>query len=210
MKYTLYNRVGSAGAAVEALLCSKDIEFDLIEIASISNTPVPDSFSDVNPWKQVPVLELPDSTRISETAAILIYLASAHPASNIGPPVESSAFGTFARWIVFTSVNIHEAFSRKIYPSRFTVNPDGEQDVIAAASNRLETSLTLLDQTIAGPYLFGDQLSAADIYFSMFYLWNGGRFELPALKTLNTALLQERAIASVWRRHFAQDLAQCH
>ena len=84
--YTLYNRLRSGGAVVEAALRWAGADFELVEPDSLIGTPLPESFKGTNPWGQVPTLVLPDASIMTETAAILIYLNSAFPNSDLGPP----------------------------------------------------------------------------------------------------------------------------
>ncbi len=79
MSYRLYNRPGSGGFVVEAALALADADFDLVELDSKAGTPLPESFREHNPWRQVPTLILPDGSTMTETAAILIHLAACHP-----------------------------------------------------------------------------------------------------------------------------------
>ena len=59
MTYQLYNRDGSGGFVVEAVLALADESFELIRLDSTPGTPLPESFRDINPWRQVPVLITP-------------------------------------------------------------------------------------------------------------------------------------------------------
>ena len=58
MPYRLYNRIGSGGFVVEAALVLADAPFELVSLDSKPGTPLPESFKNVNPWGQVPVLLL--------------------------------------------------------------------------------------------------------------------------------------------------------
>ena len=56
MTYRLYNRRCSGGFVVEATLTLAEAEFELVELESELGTELPDSFREINPWGQVPVL----------------------------------------------------------------------------------------------------------------------------------------------------------
>ena len=48
--YTLYNRLRSGGAVVEAALRWAGADFELVELDSLIGTPLPESFKGTNPW----------------------------------------------------------------------------------------------------------------------------------------------------------------
>ena len=106
MSYKLYNRIGSGGFVVEAALALADIPHELVTLNSVTSTPLPASFRDINPWGQVPTLLTPDGDTLTESAAILIHLAACHPGKGLGPPPGSPEHGQFLRWLVFMSSNI--------------------------------------------------------------------------------------------------------
>jgi len=203
MNYTLYNRKGSAGLAIEAILQYAELPHKLVEIESLVNSPLPDAFRDVNPWGQVPVLILPSGETVTEAAAMIIHLAAQHPDKPIGPAPATAEFARFARWVVFASVNIHEGVSRQIYPFRFTTDKEAETSVAQAATVRLHRALETLEQGLAqGPFLHDAAFSGAEIYFAMFYQWSGQNFDLPRLRDVHQKVSEHPVIRPVWERHF--------
>ena len=120
MSYLLYNRPGSGGFVVEAALKLAEAPFELVELESKPGTPLAESFRETNPWKQLPVLVLPDGSIMTETAAILIHLAACFPEKALAPLPSTSEHGKFLRWTVFTSVNL----TRRYYaPATQNVSP---------------------------------------------------------------------------------------
>lgn len=202
MTYKLYNRPGSAGMTIEAVFEMSKLHYQLITVDSIADQPLPDSFKAVNPWGQLPVLILPEGDTLTEVSAMLIYLTSRHPDLAIGPAPGTPAFGRYCRWIIFAAVNIHEAISRQLYPFRFTRNASTEDVVAEAAGERLHQALTLLDSELASAsFLLGDQLSAADIYFSMFHGWTGEQPDYKNLARVTQHLRNHAQVGAVWTRH---------
>jgi glutathione S-transferase len=203
MSYRLYNRDGSGGFAVEATLALAGIPFELIKVDSVPNTPLPESFREINPMGQVPVLITPDGTLMTETAAILIYLASAHPETKIGPAPATPAHAGFLRWNVFLSVNVYEAILRKGYPDRYTNDREGTAAVAAAADTRLRQSLEVIEQAVEpGRYLLGETLYSVDIYLAMLNAWQGVDQGLPILDDLTHRVAGHPVISPIWQRNF--------
>ncbi len=205
MTYRLYNRLGSAGLAVEAAFEYAGIPFELTEVASTAGAPMPESFREINPMGQVPALVLASGELLTETSAILIYLSAAHPESSLGPRPDGQGYGRFVRWIIFCGVNVHEAGSRMIYPFRFTTDPAAEDAVRDAARDRLVQSLRVLDDAVgSGPFLLGDTMTAADIYTAMFYSWHLHKVDLPHLERLHASVMDNAKVANVFNRHNAR------
>jgi glutathione S-transferase len=203
MNYRLFNRPGSGGFVVEAALALAETPFELQEFESKPGTPLPEDFRATNPWGQVPVLLLPDGTTMTEAAAILIHLAAAFPDKGLGPVPGTSAHAKFLRWLVFASVNLYEAVLRRGYPFRYTTDPGGYKALGAAANTRLKDGLAVLDTAVApGPFLLGEQMSLADIYFAMLFTWYHGQIEAPHLVAMKDGVKAHTMVGPIWRRHF--------
>lgn len=203
MGYRLYNRPGSGGFVVEAALAMADADFELAELESKPSTPLPESFRQHNPWRQVPTLILPDGSTMTETAAILIHLAACHPDRPLGPAPGTAAHAQFLRWMVFANVNVYEAILRRPYTERYTTDPNGLEAVREAAMLRQGEALSVLDAAIApGPFLLPDGMSVLDVYIAMLFTWYRGEMELPRLTTMKAGVKQNPIVAPIWQRHF--------
>ena len=202
MTYQLYNRLGSGGFVVEAALTLAETDFELVELASKLGTELPDSFREINPWGQVPALILPDGTTMTETAAILIYLAAQFPNQKLAPAPGTSAYASFLRWTVFASVNVYEAVARGSYPHRFTTDSAGLDAIRAAAIHRMGEALGIIEAHVAGPFLLGPDMSVADIYIAMLYLWSGGGVPAPSLDAMTDRVRQHSVVSPIWHRHY--------
>ena len=208
MSYKLYNRLGSGGFVVEAALTLAEASFELELLDSVPNTPLPEAFREINPWGQVPVLLLPDGTFMTESAAILIHLAAAHPEKALAPAPGTSAHAVFLRWMVFLSANVYEAVLRHGYPDRFTADPDGAPAVVEAADRRLAEGLRVVEDTLAPDgFLLGEAMSVADLYLAMLNAWHGAGKELPLCEALTHRVAAHPVVAPVWRRNFDHRLS---
>ncbi len=207
MSYKLYNRTGSGGFAVEAALELAQQPYDLTIIESAPSTPLPESFRDINPWRQVPVLITADGAMMTETGAILIYLATRYPGGDVGPEPATPEAAQLLRWIVFLSANVYEATLRRVYPERYTTDGDGVAGVRAAAVQRNDEAFALLDKELdAGGFLLGARLSVADVYLAMLYAWHRGQRHAD-LTALTHRVAAHGLIAPVWQRNFDHRLA---
>ena len=201
-KYTLYNRPGSGGFAVEAALTLAGLPFDYADVGSKPGEEMPASYRAINPWGQVPALITPEGALLTETGAILTYLAAAHPEADLGPRSGSSAYGPFLRWMTFLGANIYEGVLRDGYPHRFTDDPEGTEAVRSAAVRRNHQGLALLEDAIGESGWLLDQMSVADIYLAMLFIWCRKREARPKVEALTHRIAAHDVIAPVWRRNF--------
>ena len=202
VSYTLYNRPGSGGFVVEAALTLAGAPFELVELDSKPGTPLPESFRNTNPWRQLPTLILPDGTVMTETSAILVQLALSFPDRRLAPPPGTPAHGAFLRWTVFANVNLYEAVVRRGYPFRYTDDPEGHDALRSAAIRRMGEALALIDAHVEGTFLLGEEMCVADIYIAMFLVWYRGDIEAPRLTRIADAVRAHPVVGPIWRRHF--------
>ena len=113
----------------------------------------------VNPMGKVPAITHGDEV-VTETAAICAYLADAFPEANLIPPVGHHKRGSYFRWLFFAAGPVEAAVTNKAL--KIEVSEEQSRFVgygnFDAAINALELALS------PGPYICGDQFTAADLY----------------------------------------------
>ena len=83
--YTLFGFKGSGSASVECALEMTGAPYRIVEAASWEHNDALAELERVNPLKQIPTLQLPDGSVLSESAAILMHLGFAFPHSGLLP-----------------------------------------------------------------------------------------------------------------------------
>ena len=206
--YKLYNRLGSGGFAVEAALSIAGKPFELISLNSTPGTELPVSFREINPWGQVPVLITPEGKLMTESAAMLAFLATQDSSGVLGPTVEQAEFAELMRWLVFLSANVYEAILRKGYPHRFTSDTAATEGVITAARQQAQRGFELADKQLQDcDYLIANSFSVADIYLAMLYAWHYDTNACPRCRALTHRVAADPRIAAIWQRNFDHRLA---
>ena len=204
MTYQLYNRDGSGGFVVEAVLALADVRFELIKLDSSPGTPLPDTFRATNPSGQVPVLITPERDTLTESAAIVIHLAACYPEKHLAPTPGTRTHAAFLRWMVFMSANLYESVLRVSYPTRYTADPEGAPAVSQTGKRRLAEGLRLVENAITpGAFMLGESMSVADIYLIMFYAWYTGEEIFAEIGRLSREVAEHPVIGPIWQRHFA-------
>ena len=92
--------------SVEALLTVLGLPFEYVEQSPFEEGGLKD-LSTVNPVGQVPVLILPDGQVMSESAAILLYLADRHGDGQWALTPDDPQRPVLLRWMMFLAANIY-------------------------------------------------------------------------------------------------------
>jgi GST-like protein len=207
--YTLYGSQGSGSASTEAALAVIGAPCRIVETATWERNDAYDDLLKINPLGQIPTLVLDDGTVLSESAAILIHLADAHPQSALLPLAASSARAQALRGLVFIAANCYAAIGIIDYPERWCADPDEptRERIRAGARARLHRYWEMFaDLFPARPYLGGERLGALDILAAVVSKWSGARAHLQqARPALHEALLRVEAhpqVAPVFARHW--------
>ncbi|MEM7438629.1 MAG: glutathione S-transferase [Pseudomonadota bacterium] len=215
MKYRLHNRLGSGGFAVQATLAVAKIDFEYDPIDSLPNQPLGAKVHGLNAWGQVPVLELADGTKITETAAILTHLCQVEASVSNGPDICVEDHPAFLRWAYFLTANVYEGILRQSYTHRYFSKPStglgASQDtdevitnaIRQAASDRVHDALKCLEsETADHKFLLSDRLSPCDIFLAMLYAWHSPQPDLPQCTWITTQVATHNVIRPIWEQNF--------
>ncbi len=112
----------------------------------------------INPMGKVPALTH-GGVAVAETAAICAYLADAYPEKGLAPAPDDPRRGAYYRWMFFAPSCIEPAMMDK-FDARTRENSG------AIGHGTVENVLKTIDHALEnGPYLLGEQFSAADVVF---------------------------------------------
>jgi glutathione S-transferase len=164
----LYYSPGACSLAVHIALREAGIPFELVnvDLASHKLDDGTDYYA-INPRGYVPLLELPDGTRITEVAAILQYVADLAPAAQLLPQAGTVARVHALSWLTFVSSELHKGFSPWLW------HKETAESTKRAARERLARHFGELDRLLSGqPYLLGERFSVADAYAYTIVSWS--------------------------------------
>jgi glutathione S-transferase len=116
------------------------------------------AFLAVNPMGKLPAI-VHRNTTVTESAAICAYLADAFPAARLAPRIDEPARGTYYRWMFFGAGCVEAASI-----DRMLGRPQPERTTALGYGTYNDTLNALEKALIPGPYILGDQFSAADVY----------------------------------------------
>lgn len=199
--YRLYGSLGTGSASVEAALAEAGAGYAVIATDTKQGRHLEEAFRCINPRQQVPALELPDGSVMTESAAMLLHIADAFPAAGLAPKPGTPDRAQHDRWLIFMVVNLYEGELRHYYPDRYG---DDAASVAEKAVAYVERHYAILEQAIAGPFLFGDRMTMADIFLWNMATWmdpEGLASRFPKVFALMTAVRTRPRIAPIDKAH---------
>jgi len=118
----------------------------------------------INPMGKVPAITHRGVT-VTETGAIIAYLADAFPDRGLAPALDDPHRGPWLRWLFFGAAVFEPALLdvmlKRPEAPRATAGYGSYPDALAA----LDTML------VPGPWILGDRFSAADVYVGAQLAW---------------------------------------
>ena len=160
----LYIIPGACSLAVNIALREAAIPFELARLDGQTGKADGVDFRSINPKGYVPALRLDDGHVLTETMAILQYVADQNPQAGLAPPAGAFERYRLAEWLAFISTEVHKAFS-PLY------SEEASQPVKDYALKRLAKRLDYLEGVVHAPHLLGDEFTVADAYLFTVLGW---------------------------------------
>lgn len=207
---TVYGALGSGSVPVEAALTLIGLEYAVVEGATWEHdAAILERVRRVNPLVQIPALVLPDGEILTESGAILTWLADSHPDARLGPAVGDPRRGQFLRWMTYIPAAIYSMFWVRDEPARLAgPDLDAQVRVKAATAERIADCWAMMDRQItpAGDYLLGDDLSVLDLYVAVVSRWGPGRNrfyrEAPGMAPVVRRVDADPRLTDFWAERF--------
>jgi len=165
MSYVVYGAAGSGSVPVEAALTLIGAPYEVVEAVTWEGPAEQAKVAAVNPMRQVPVLVTPDGEVLTESAAILIWLAEKHPEAALAPEPDDPRRGQFLRWMTFVPAAIYSMYWVRDTPSRLGgEDPRAQQAIRMRTADRIADCWEMMESQIApGPFLLGAELTVLDL-----------------------------------------------
>ena len=205
--YTVYGAPGSGSVPVEAALTLIGVSYDVVGddvVRPVASNPAANA---INPLQQVPVLALPTGEVMTESAAILIYLADRYPHARLAPAIGDPKRAAFLRWMVYVSTAIYGLAWVRADPMRLVTDATQAsviQDRIA--DRRADCWRYMNSQIEPGAFLLGDALTVLDIYVTTVSRWSPRRSrfyrEAPRLGAVARRVDTDSRLADFWNARF--------
>jgi glutathione S-transferase len=164
-KLTLYHAAPSRSSIVRWMLEELGEPYELQVLSLAKGEQLQPGHLAVNPMGKVPALKHGDVV-VTEAAAICTYLADEFPQARLNVPLSDPRRGPYFKWLFFAPGCIEpamtdRAFPRREEPRRGMLGYGDFDTVMAVTAKAVET----------GPYLMGEQFTAADVIVGSTLRW---------------------------------------
>ncbi|UFX44806.1 glutathione S-transferase family protein [Bradyrhizobium sp. 41S5] len=163
-RITLYYSPQSRATGTRVLLEELGAPYDLHVLNMKAAEQRKDAYLAINPLGKVPAIRHRDAL-VTEQVAIFIYLADLFPQAGLTPALNDPRRGPYLRWTAYYGSSFEPAvidhfMKRELAP--ITQSPYADYDTMLGA---LEAQLA------KGPYLLGEEITAADILWGIALSW---------------------------------------
>lgn len=180
-----------------------DYETRILDFAA--NEQRSENYAQVNPKKRVPSLETEEGI-ITETPAILVYLAQSYPDSNMAPLDNPYQFAKLQAFNAYLCATVHVAHAHRIRGYRWV----DSEDAIKAMQDKVPQTMTECFQLIEtemfqGPWVLGEHYSVCDPYLFTMSNWLEGDGvdigDFPRVAEFNLRMREKSAVKRVLKLH---------
>ena len=172
MSIVLYGSRSTASLVVHWLLIELGVEHELRMLDFDKREQKSPEYLKLNPQGRVPTL-LIDGQVLTESAAIAMHLADLYPQARLAPALGTPKRAAYYRWMFFCACTLMPAYRDWFYPDE----PAGAENIdkVKASSRAvLESAWQQVEDHLHahGPYLLGENRSAADFVLTMLMRWS--------------------------------------
>jgi glutathione S-transferase len=168
---TLYFAPGTCALAVHIALEDAGAAYELRRVDFASGEQQGSDFQAVNPKGRVPVLAT-DRGLLTETPAILAWIAQTFPGAKLAPTDDPFAFARVQAFNSYLCSTVHVAHAHRLRGGRWADDPAA----IEAMRKKVPVSVGACFETIEshmfeGPFVSGDAYSISDPYLFTIARW---------------------------------------
>lgn len=171
----LYFNPQSRATITKWMLDECGAQYEIVPISLEKREHKSPEFLKINPAGKLPAL-VDGDTRLFENTAICLYLADKFPEARLAPGIGDPQRGRYLSLMVYSTSQLEPSMGDSMMkletgPYRGWTDFETAQDVIEGELG-------------AGPYLFGDWFTAADVMVGSMFIWRrlfGAQSERPKL-----------------------------
>jgi glutathione S-transferase len=169
--YQLYYSPGAASFVVHWLLIELDLPHELILVDTQNKQQKSADYLKLNPNGLIPTLII-DGKAVYESPALIMHLADVKPEAKLAPAVGTLARAEYYQWLLNLVNPLQSAMRFWWYPNE-AAGEANKEATLETTRDRVEKIWDRLDAHLAanGPYLQGQDISAADFMLTMLMRW---------------------------------------
>jgi glutathione S-transferase len=180
--YKLYYAPGTCALASHIALEEAGADYKAERLDFKANQQQSPDYLKVNPKGRVPAL-VTDYGTLTETPAILAYIAQTFPKAKLAPLDDAFAFAQVQSFNSYLCSTVHVAHAHKGRGPRWATEESSFADMKRMVPKSVGACFDLIEKRmLAGPWVMGEQYTICDPYLYTISLWLEG--DSVDLKTL--------------------------
>lgn len=169
--FTLYYTPHTCSLATHIALEDAAAPFELRRVDFAKSEQRADDFLAINPKARVPALVTPWGV-LTETPAMLAFVAQSFPEANLAPLNDAFAFAEVQSFNSYLCSTVHVAHAHRMRGYRWASEPSSFADMQRMAPKAVGECFELIEhKMLKGPWVMGDSYSIADAYLFTLAQW---------------------------------------
>ena len=198
-RWTFYTAPGTCALATHIALQEAGADFDVVKLDFAAGQQQSPDYLRVNPKGRVPALKTEHGV-LTETPALLTFVAQSYPEAKLAPLNDPYAFGQMQELNSYLASTAHVAHAHKRRGARWADDPTAHDAMRAKVPQTMTACAAYLESQIVGPWVAGDQFTVADGYLYTIGSWlEGDGVDLKAFPKLTAYLARVAARPAVQR-----------
>lgn len=170
----LFYTNGTISIATAIALIEAGLDHDLTRIDFSTAEQTKPEYLAINPKGRVPALVLDSGTVLTETGALLDYIADLAPDAGLVPQAPEDA-AHMRSVMYYLASTMHVAHAHKMRGIRWADNADSHADMTAKVPETMKACAEYVEsECLRGDYVCGDSFSIADPYLFIVCSWLAG------------------------------------
>lgn len=172
-RWTLYTSPGSCALASHIALREAGADFELVKLDFSAGQQQSAGYLAINPKGRVPAL-LTGEGVLTETPALLAFIAQRHPRASLAPASDDFAYARMQEFNSFLASTVHVAHAHKRRGARWADDPAAIEAMRAKVPQSMTACAQLIEERLTGPWVLGEHYSVADGYLYTISGWLEG------------------------------------
>ncbi|WP_275248716.1 glutathione S-transferase family protein [[Pseudomonas] carboxydohydrogena] len=167
----LYYGVGTCALASHIALEEAGADYKAERIDMKANQQNSPDFLSINPKGRVPALAT-DQGVLTETPAILAFIAQSFPKANLAPLSDAFAFAQVQAFNSYLCSGVHISHSHKMRGARWASEETSFEDMRRKVPENMRAGMAMIeDKMLRGPWVMGEAYTVCDPYLFTVSNW---------------------------------------
>ncbi|MGI9426991.1 MAG: glutathione S-transferase family protein [Hyphomicrobiaceae bacterium] len=203
----LYYASGTCALASHIALEEASADYEAVRMNFATEDQLKPDYLAINPKGRVPSLVTDDGV-LTETPAILAYVAQRFPEANMAPINEPFAFGRAQEFNSYLCATVHVAHAHRSRGKRWADDPAAIAEMTRKVPETVFKAFQLIESDfLKGPWVMGDAYTICDAYLYTVARWleSDGiepEAQLPRVAEHRARMAERPVVKSVLADHF--------